>query len=82
MLVRLVHRQDAVGREAVDRRDDRRVDEIRKGVGGEIRLVVDDVELARAFEDVREVAIFPNLCVDRRVFGIGCGNDAGERPPR
>ena len=78
ILIRLVHRQDAIGRKTVDRRDHRRRHEVGEGMGGEIGLVVDQVEFARAFEDMGEVAVFPNLCVDRRVFGIGRGDDAGE----
>ncbi len=64
VLIRLVHRQDAVTAETVDRRDDGRRHQRRESVRGKVSLVVDDVEFVRAFERVREVAVLPHLRID------------------
>jgi hypothetical protein len=82
ILVRLVHRQDAIRREAVDRRHHRRRDQIGEGVRREIGLVVDQVELAGALEDAARDARFPHLGVDRRIFLIAARHHAGERAAR
>ena len=55
VLIGFVHWQDAIGREAVDRRHHRRIDQRCEGVGGEIRLIVDQVEPARLCEQMGEV---------------------------
>ena len=78
ILIRFVHRQDAIRREAVDRRHHRGVDQRREGVGGKVGLVVDQIEPAGLREQVGEVAELPHLGVDARVFRIGGGDHAVE----
>mgnify|MGYP003694576315 CR=1 FL=1 len=78
ILVRLEGGQDALRGKAVDRRHDRCLHQPREGERHEIRLIVNEVELARAFEDVGDVEHLPRLGVDRGVLGIGRRADAGQ----
>ena len=63
----------------MNRRHDRRVDQSREGVGGEVRLIVNQIELVGLFEEVGQVAEFPDLRVDRCIVPIRCRHDAIER---
>ena len=76
IVVALVHRHDPLGREAVDRRQHRRVDQPRPGERHEIGLVVDQVELARLFHAIGDVQRLPHLGVEVRGFGIAARGDA------
>ncbi len=78
ILVRLEGGQDALRGEAVDRRHHRRLHQPREGERHEIGLVVNEVELARALEDMGDVEHLPHLGVDAGVLGIGRRADAGE----
>ena len=82
ILIALEDRHDPLGREAVDRRHERGVDEAREGERHEVGLVVDEIELARALEDVSDVEQLPDLGVDGRVLGVGTRAHAGERAGR
>ena len=82
ILVLLEDRHDPLGREAVDGGDDRRVDQAREGERHEVGLVVDEIELARALEDMGDVEQLPDLGVDGRVFRVGTRTDARERGRR
>ena len=64
-----VHRHNLWRREAMDRRDDRSRDQPGVGERQEVEAVVDDVELGRPLEDLRDVQALGNLRVD------------GSRPP-
>ena len=78
ILVRLEGGQDAFRGEAVDRRHDRRLHQPREGERHEVGLVVNEVELARALEDMGDVQHLPHLGVDGRVLGIGRRADAAQ----
>ena len=79
ILVRFEGGQDAFRGEAVDRRHHRRLHQPREGERHEIGLVVNEIELARALEDMGDVEHLPHLGVDGRVLGIGRRAHAGER---
>ena len=78
ILVGLEGRQDAFRREAVDRRHHRRLHQPRECERHEVGLVVNEVELAGALEDMGDVEHLPDLGVDGRVLGIGRRADTGE----
>ena len=80
ILVGLEGGQDAFRGEAVDRRDHRRLDQAREGERHEIGLVVNEVELAGALEDMGDVEHLPDLGVDRGVLGIGRGQTPASLP--
>ena len=77
-VVPLVHGQDPRRREAVDRREHRRLDEPAVGEREKIEAVVDDVELVRPLEGVRDVQALGHLRVDVRIFGVTTGDDSSE----
>ena len=62
----------------MDRRHHRRLHQPREGERHEIGLVVNEVELARALEDMGDVEHLPHLGVDGGVLGIGRRADAGQ----
>ena len=64
--------------EAVDRRHHRRLHQPREGERHEVGLVVNEVELARALEDMGDVEHLPHLGVDGGVLGIGRRAHAGQ----
>ena len=76
IVVPLVDRQNARGREAMDRGDNRRLDQAREGERHEVGLVMDQVELARAFEAVGDVQRFPHLGVEARILRIAARGNA------
>ncbi len=78
ILIALEDRHDPFGREAVDGGDERGFDQAGEGEQHEIGLVVDEIELAGALEDMGDVEQLPDLGIDARVFGIGTRTDAGE----
>ena len=78
ILVRFEDGQDAFRGEAVDRRHHRRLHQPRESERHEIGLVVNEVELARALEDMGDVEHLPHLGVDGGIFGIGRRADTGE----
>ena len=78
ILIRLEDGQDALRGKAVDRRHDRRLHQPRESERHEVGLIVNEVELARALEDMGDVEHLPHLGVDGGVLGIGRRADAGE----
>ena len=68
VVVGAVGRDDALGGEAVDGRDDGRGHEPAEGEGQEVELVADDVEPVGALEDGGDVQRLVDLGVDRRVL--------------
>ena len=69
-VVLLVDRHDPLGREAVDRRDHRRVDEAAVGQRQEVEAVVDEVELVGSLEDRGDVQALPDLGVEARILRL------------
>ena len=82
VLVALEDRHDAFGRQAVDGRDDRGFDQTRETERHEVGLVVNEIELTGALEDVSDVQELPDLGIDGRVLGVRMRTDAGEGPAR
>ncbi len=82
LVVPLVDRQDPLRREPVDRRQDRRLDELAVGEREEVEAVVDEVELAGALEGVRDVEALGHLGLDLRILGVPASDDRGETRPR
>ena len=89
VVVALVHPEDALRREAVDRGHDGRGDEAAVGQRQEVEPVVDEVELVGPLERGGDVRALRRLGVDRRVLGpprrdhggqggVGHGIAAGE----
>ena len=68
--------QNALRREAVNRRHHRRPDQPREGERHEIGLVVNEVELTGVLEDMGDVEHLPHLGVDGGILGIGRRADA------
>ena len=69
-VVLLEDREDALRREAVDRRHHGRLDEAAVGERQEVEAVVEDVELRRALERGGDVERLPHLRVERRILGV------------
>ena len=67
-VVALVYRNNARRRESVNRRHYRRVDQPAVRERKKVEPVVNDVEVAGAFEDRRDVCAFRHLWVDLRIF--------------
>ena len=77
-VVALVDRQDPLGREPVDRRQDGRVDELAVGQREEVEAVVDHVELVGALEGMRDVEAFDDLGLDVRILRVAASDHRGE----
>ena len=73
---------DLLRREPVNRRHDRGVDQAAVGQRQEVETVVDHVELARAFEDRRDVQRLPDLRIQCRILGVAGRRRADEASGR
>ncbi len=78
LVVLLVDGHDALGREAVDGRDDRRLHQAAVGERQEVEAVVDQVELAGTLEERRDMQALPDLGVQRRVLGVSAWDTGAE----
>src|SRR5581483_5746151 len=70
LVVLLEDRNDPLRREAVDGRDDGRVDKAAVGQRQKVEAVVDHVELVGALEDGRDVQSLPGLRVQFGIFRV------------
>ena len=76
-----IDRENAWGREAVNRRQHRRLDEPAVGQWEEVEAVVDHIELVRPLEGMRDVEAFDDLRVNLGIFRIPAVDD-GREPTR
>ena len=79
-VVTLIHGEDPRRREAVNRRQDGRLDEAAISKWQEVEAVVDDVELGGSLEHVRDMEAFAHLGLDVRILRVPPRND--RREPR
>ena len=78
LVVLLIDGHDALGREAVDGRDDRRLHQSAVGERQEVEAVVDQVELAGTLEERRDMQALPDLGVQRSILGVSTWNAGAE----
>jgi hypothetical protein len=78
IVVPFERRQNAVRGKTVDGRHNRRLHQPREGERHKVGLIVNEVELACALEDMGDVEHLPHFGVDGRVLGIGRRANAGQ----